>query len=191
MATEYDLIRRYKGAFSSDDCKKLVNYIDGFEKNKLLAHDTRALHEVDNKALNVTHSYDMTAYSFVAEQTMPKFKKCLDEYLNTFSILNTCKFLVYSLKVKKIPAGGGFHVWHFENGGVVYSHRAFVIQLYLNDDFDGGETEFLYQNRRELAREGDVIIFPAGYTHTHRGNPPIGNTKYIVTSWGLIQDSEQ
>ena len=82
MATEYDLIRRYKGAFSSDDCKKLVNYIDGFEKNKLLAHDTRALHEVDNKALNVTHSYDMTAYSFVAEQTMPKFKKCLDEYLN-------------------------------------------------------------------------------------------------------------
>ena len=70
MATEYDLIRRYKGAFSSDDCKKLVNYIDGFEKNKLLAHDTRALHEVDNKTLNVTHSYDMTAYSFVAEQYM-------------------------------------------------------------------------------------------------------------------------
>ena len=190
MATEYDLIRRYKGAFSSDDCKKLVNYIDGFERNKLLAHDTRALHEVDNKALNVTHSYDMTAYSFVAEQTMPKFKKCLDEYLNTFSILNTCKFLVYSLKVKKIPAGGGFHVWHFENGGIVYSHRAFVIQLYLNDDFDGGETEFLYQNRREPAREGEVLIFPAGYTHTHRGNPPIGGTKYLITTWAVFQDDE-
>ena len=106
MATEFDLIRRYHGAFSSNDCKKLINYIDGFEKNKLLVYDERALHEVDNKALNVTHSYDMTAYSFVAEQTMPKFKLCVDEYLKTFSILNTCKFLVYSLKVKKIQAGG-------------------------------------------------------------------------------------
>ena len=104
MATEFDLIRRYKGAFSSDDCKKLVNYIDGFEKNKLLAHDTRALHEVDNKALNVTHSYDMTAYSFIAEETMPKFKLCVDEYLKTFSILNTCKFLVYSCLLYTSPS---------------------------------------------------------------------------------------
>ena len=190
MATEFDLIRRYHGAFSSNDCKKLINYIDGFEKNKLLVYDERALHEVDNKALNVTHSYDMTAYSFVAEQTMPKFKLCVDEYLKTFSILNTCKFIVYSLKVKKIQAGGGFHVWHFENGGMTYSHRAFVIQLYLNDNFDGGETEFLYQNRREQAKEGEVLIFPAGYTHTHRGNPPIGGTKYLITTWAVFQDDQ-
>ena len=61
------------------------------------------------------------------------------------------------------------------------------MQLYLNDDFEGGETEFLYQNRRELPVAGDVIIFPAGYTHTHRGNPPIGGTKYIATSWGITQ----
>ena len=74
------------------------------------------------------------------------------------------------------------------NGGVIYSHRAFVIQLYLNDDFDGGETEFLYQNRRESAKEGEVLIFPAGYTHTHRGNPPIGGTKYIITTWAVFQD---
>ena len=61
-------------------------------------------------------------------------------------------------------------------------------KLYLNDNFDGGETEFLYQNRREEAREGDVLIFPAGFTHTHRGNPPIGGTKYLITSWGLTQE---
>ena len=63
-----------------------------------------------------------------------------------------------------------------------------MIQVYLNDDFDGGETEFLYQQRREQAVEGDVLIFPASYTHTHRGNPPIGNSKYIATSWGILQN---
>ena len=40
-----------------------------------------------------------------------------------------------------------------------------MIQVYLNDNFEGGETEFLYQNRREQAVQGDVLIFPAGYTH--------------------------
>jgi quercetin dioxygenase-like cupin family protein len=57
----------------------------------------------------------------------------------------------------------------------------------VNDDFEGGETEFLYQNRREEAVAGDVLIFPAGFTHTHRGNPPIGGHKYLITSWGYMQ----
>ena len=64
----------------------------------------------------------------------------------------------------------------------------FVIQLYLNDGFEGGETEFLYQNLREEAVTGDVIIFHAGYTHVHRGNPPLGATIYTVTSWAVVQD---
>ena len=41
---------------------------------------------------------------------------------------------------------------------------------------------------REEAVTGDVIMFPASFTHTHRGNPPLGGTKYIATSWGIIQD---
>ena len=80
--------------------------------------------------------------------------------------LNSYNFLVYDLKLKKIPAGGGFHSWHFENGSVSYSPRTFVIQLYLNDNFDGGETEFLYQNRREQAEQGDVLISLLVYTYS-------------------------
>ena len=104
--------------------------------------------------------------------------------------MNTSKFLVYSVKLKKIESGSGFHSWHYENGSLLNCVRSFVIQAYLNDDFQGGETEFLYQNRREEAVAGDVIIFPAGYTHVHRGNPPLGGTKYIATSWGIVQDDE-
>ena len=191
MTTEFDLIRRYRGAFTSDECKKIIKYIDNFEDNNILIHDDSNYHQVDHKTINISHDYDFPAYSQLTSDIMPNFKPCVDEYLQAFSILQGFKWLLYDLKVKKIPVGGGFHQWHFENGSIPYSQRKFVVQLYLNDDFEGGETEFLYQNRRELAKEGDVIIFPAGYTHTHRGNPPIGGTKYIVTSWGLIQDSEQ
>ena len=192
MATESDLIRRYRGAFSSDECDEIISHIDFLNKNNLMFHERESLHNQDHITSNLSHDWalDLPAYSRISELIIPKFKPCVDEYLTTFSILKTYKFLLYDLKIKKIPIGGGFHQWHFENGGIAYSQRKFVIQLYLNDDFEGGETEFLYQNRRELPRQGDILIFPAGYTHTHRGNPPIGGNKYLITSWALIQDEE-
>ena len=190
MTTEFGLIRRYRGAFSPDECDSIIEYIDNFEKNNLLFYDADNLHQVDHKTINVSSDYDMPTYSKVSADILPSFKPCVDEYIESISILKNYKFLLYDLKVKKIPLGGGFHSWHFENGSIQYSQRKFVVQLYLNDNFKGGETEFLYQNRREIPKQGDVLIFPAGFTHTHRGNPPIGGTKYLVTSWALIQDND-
>jgi hypothetical protein len=55
--------------------------------------------------------------------------------------------------------------------------------MYLNDVEHGGETEFLYQKRRVSAKTGRVVIWPAGYTHVHRGNPPLSGEKYLLTGW--------
>ena len=190
MAFESDLIRRYRGAFSRDECKEIIEYINFFEDNQILEYDRSALELEDHKIVNVTHDYDLGASSKLATMLFPGFKPCVTEYLESISILRSKKFLLHDLKLKKIPAGGGFHNWHYENGSLSVATRQFVVQLYLNDDFDGGETEFLYQQRREESVAGDIIIFPASYTHTHRGNPPLGGDKYIATSWGVIQQNE-
>jgi hypothetical protein len=59
----------------------------------------------------------------------------------------------------------------------------------MNDIDDAGETEFLYQNMRIKPKKNKLLIWPADWTHTHRGNPPIGNTdKYILTTWLLESD---
>jgi len=187
-----DFIIRYRGAFSKEQCEEILHNIEYFENNKLLFHDKSKLHREDHKSICLDNSFDvdLIATHKVSQLILPNYKPCIEEYINRFSLLSTNKFLVYSVKLKKIEAGAGFHAWHYENGSILNSTRAFVIQAYLNDDFDGGETEFLYQNRREEAVAGDVIIFPAGYTHVHRGNPPIGGTKYIATSWAVTQDSD-
>ena len=183
MTLESELIRRYQGAFTPKDCNEYIKYIDQFEERNILTYDTEKLTQVDNKSVNITFDYDFPAYSFLAKEIIPKFKPCIDEYIEAVNILRNYKFLTYDLKIKKIPIGGGFHQWHFENGGIAYSQRKFVIQLYLNDDFEGGETEFLYQNVRIKPQAGKFVIFPPFWSHTHRGNPPIGGTKYIITSW--------
>jgi hypothetical protein len=58
--------------------------------------------------------------------------------------------------------------------------------LYLNSlaPEEAGETEFLYQQTRLRPQQNQMIVWPAAYTHAHRGNVVHGeNCKYIVTGW--------
>ena len=38
---------------------------------------------------------------------------------------------MFDVKAKKIPIGGGFHRWHYENSSFQSSARKLVVQLYL------------------------------------------------------------
>lgn len=87
---------------------------------------------------------------------------------------------------------GGYPHWHSE----VYPteradssafRRVLFWLLYLNDVREGGETEFLYQDMKIKPKAGDLLIAPAGFTHTHRGNVPSSNDKFIIASWLLFR----
>lgn len=86
-------------------------------------------------------------------------------------------------KLQRTRPSEGYHVWHCENNSSLYKGRCLSWILYLNDIEEGGETEFLYLSKRVKPKAGRLIIFPAGFTHTHRGNPPLSGTKYIATGW--------
>ena len=63
------------------------------------------------------------------------------------------------------------------------SSRVMAYTLYLNSVEEGGETEFLYQGVKIKPEPGKLAIFPAYYTHPHRGNPIYKGIKYIVSGW--------
>ena len=91
---------------------------------------------------------------------------------------------------------GGYPRWHCElypsvNDSTCENlHRTLLWTIYLNDDFADGETEFLHQRRKIIPRTGSLLIAPAAFTHTHRGNKPKRSDKYIATSWILFQRGE-
>jgi 2OG-Fe(II) oxygenase superfamily len=91
---------------------------------------------------------------------------------------------------------GGYPRWHCElypsaNDSTFENlHRTLLWTIYLNDGFGEGETEFFHQHRKIAPRTGSLLIAPAGFTHTHRGNMPKGGDKYIATSWILFQRGE-
>lgn len=90
---------------------------------------------------------------------------------------------------------GGYPYWHCEYypkaGDPEPLHRVLLWTLYLNEGFGEGETEFFHQARKFTPRTGSLLIAPAGFTHTHRGNRPRGGNKYIATSWILYQHAER
>lgn len=89
---------------------------------------------------------------------------------------------------------GGYPYWHCElyprDPGAETLHRHLLWTLYLNDGFDEGETEFLFQQRKVAPRTGSLLIAPTAFTHTHRGNRPQRGDKFIATSWILFQSAQ-
>jgi hypothetical protein len=95
---------------------------------------------------------------------------------------------------KYLDGRGGYPHWHSEvyprDASCETLHRVLLYTCYLNDVPEAGETEFYYQRRKVPPRAGSLLIAPAGFTHTHRGNTPVGSDKYIATSWVLFQRAE-
>ena len=111
----------------------------------------------------------------------------LKEYIHVFGHIKTETFYSTCQKVQMTPPGGGYHVWHDENTTSDNdASRCLVWMVYLNDDFEGGETEFLYYKKRIKPETGKLIIWPAGMTHAHKGNLVLAGSaqnKYVITGW--------
>lgn len=114
-------------------------------------------------------------------------QECFDRYCEDFSELKQRKISCNCMKMQKTGSGEGYHLWHSEQAeGAGNNTRVAVYMLYLNTlpNEACGETEFLYQQRRISTKENSMVIWPAAYTHMHRGNAVYGNnSKYIVTGW--------
>jgi len=94
----------------------------------------------------------------------------------------------WTCKIQKTKSGGGYHIWHCEDGAFLYRDRVLTWMIYLNDIpvENGGATDFLHQNCSFQPTTGTMVLWPATYTHMHRGAFLTGDIpKYIATGWFL------
>jgi len=111
-----------------------------------------------------------------------------NEYLTEYPTLTEAKITSVDLKMQRTPPGGGYHVWHDDRSEWGLDHRQVVWMMYLNDMPEGeAETEFYYQKLRIRPKAGTVVLWPAAYTHVHRGNIVFSQNKYVVTGWFCTQ----
>lgn len=188
---EYDdFIGKYTGVFDAQWCADVV---DHFKYLKASGHtfnrqfQQHQKHSQDDESYLTAEEWDhqlRSRNSLVNNGFNMGMEYCLNDYMTKFSILQTCQQMkLTSIRIQETGSGGGFHSWHSERQSNLTSNRKLVTMVYLNTIQNGGETEFLYQAKRIRPEQGLALIWPADFTHTHRGNPPLAETKYIVTSW--------
>lgn len=105
-------------------------------------------------------------------------------------------FRLAPITAQKYQQGiGNYGYWHSEifpeAGANNALHRMLLIIIYLNDIEEGGETDFYYQGKSVKPKAGTMVVAPCGFTHTHRGNVPISDNKYVLTSWVLFNPADK
>lgn len=181
-----DSIAVYDGFIEPKLCKTLI---DIFEKQKEMFSFNRVQGEFTLPAEKNDESISYSKHNnWPAEldELCGKVKQLLEVYIQKtdFIKISGIKELHFTnTKIQKTQPGGGYHMWHLEHQNRGDANRVLVFTIYLNDIKDGGETEFLHQNIRVQPKTGRIVIFPAGYPYIHRGNPPLKEEKYILTSW--------
>ena len=74
----------------------------------------------------------------------------------------------------------GYFILHHEQSGQ-YPYRMLAWMIYLNDAECG--TEFPHQEKTITPKVGRTVLWPATWTHSHKGVTPNKGLKYIVTGW--------
>ena len=188
-----DFIGIFSEVYPSGFCDHVIKE---FNRNQSLgAGSTRQAEGKDKHDVEDFHIFAngqiMEFHWFQEKNTREMFfeglQRCFETYTNEFSVMKSTRLSCKNMKIQKTTQGGGYHTWHGEQGnGGQQSNRGLVYMLYLNTlpQEANGETEFLYQQRRINPVGNTMVLWPASFTHAHRGNPVYGdNTKYIVTGW--------
>lgn len=186
-----DFILVKDNVFPKEYCNAAIEYFLDMEKAGFAANRVQLRgekpHEINdtNVALHGEDSVKIDGTQGLNSFFLEKFwTEVYPEYVQKYSIIdNFDEHKIYCIKLQRTRIGEAYHKWHCETETRDMSNRFMTFICYLNDIQEGGETEFLYYPKRIKAEMGKIILFPGHFTHTHRGNPPLTNEKYILTGW--------
>ena len=178
-----DFIGFYETKFPDRLCNALIEVFSQAENEQSI--DIKRQNTLNRSDL----SFDLQNYAPGHKITVNCNNLIFDSfhhYADNYSILNKCSVFNPSLKLQKTVPGGGFHNWHCEHGyfaNDLDKDRLLAWMVYLNDNYEGGETEFNYLSKRIKPKKGTLLIWPTGFTHSHRGGMVVSGKKYVLTGW--------
>lgn len=100
------------------------------------------------------------------------------------------------IKIQKtIACSGVTTLFHSEcypqKGSDEVLHRMLNLHVSLNDVEQGGETEFFEWDKKTPQKAGELIIFPAYFSHSYKQNAPVSNDRYQLQTWFKYHRAEK
>lgn len=167
-----------------DDCQRLIDHANrlGSWKPSTQVSSDGLTYQSTNRtswAISITEGSFTGLYTkLVAAVTeCARFYRCWNEFLS-------------------FRASGDWEILRYEPGEKFGVHADVVVNtkwgdrqlsalIYLNDDFEGGETRFVPPGPALTVKPeaGKVALFPPHYTHPHESLPVTRGTKYVALGW--------
>ena len=192
-----DFIEVYENTLTREVCDKVMTYTDlrlstmsEDKKRGLIGGDEIDVELKDSYDLHMKLDDDNEISISIRNALLPR----IDKYIQSNPQLNLLPRWKYQnvYNLQKYNPGMGFHSLHCENTGAKPKHsvnRLAAWMIYLNTITNGGGTYFDNYDRTTNAVQGRCDIWPAYWTHMHKGIVSKTETKYIATGWISFIDS--
>lgn len=177
-----------------------ADYQDSIEQIKSLVLENKQgisfeastiLDDVDNK-INNEKLIRTSSNLFVSNHMHKnKFLSSFDKRCNEIIDSSIQRYREIFMINSEIFNQEGFQLLKYEPGGFYKAHhdsfpatkRAVSVLIYLNDDYEGGEIEFVNFDLKIKPKAGTLILFPSNYPYKHIAHPVTSGTKYVVVTW--------
>ena len=179
----HDFLEFYDDDYTYAGCDEIIKFFDqtytskpaglkAFNRNRQKICSTLTLNFGEDWAINDS------VYVFV-RLAIEKYREKYD-YLNSKDKISQWR-LCPSYNIQRCNGEEeGFFSLHNETSGS-YPYRMLAWMIYLNDALCG--THFPYQEKTVIPKTGRTVIWPAAWTHPHKGVTPNEGLKYIATGW--------
>lgn len=177
----------YHKIFSDSECDRILNFTNGKYAESLIYNYNL---EKDNATDRRTSS------SFKDTNNDLKFhnEKVFDIIKNKFWYIKNfnlnCLEILQVTQYKVDQEYKNHHDYSNTPSNVISDNdRISTMIVYLNDNFEGGETHFPHLNIKIKPFKGSAVFFEYKYIHElndltlHAGLPVTSGTKYIATTW--------
>ena len=168
-------------------CDEIITY---FEKNKLKQIQGGTSEGID---LNIKDRQDISIKpkdlklpeNEILRRYFENLFECYKDYNLQWPFLASMvnNLEIGSFNIGKYKPGQHFQKIHCERTSLNTLHRLFAFMTYLNDVDDGGSTYFDHYGLEIKPKRGLTILWPAEWTHSHKGNVLKSGLKYIITGW--------
>ena len=188
-----DFLETYDGLLSEKKAEEVLSVFESLGEVATVSKDQGLAY------FNKGRRKVCTSLTFSFEDTVnacgPILESCLEaglkSYMNKYSFLKDINQVggsrwricpTYNIQ-KYDGEKEGYFTLHCEHAAG-YPYRMLAWMVFLNDAKSG--TEFPFQNRILKPKTGRLAIWPAAWTHPHRGVTPNQGLKYIATGWGYF-----
>ena len=176
-----DLIHIYENALDYEICDVLIATFDSASKH----HESVSNEGKPNfTQFNLTENSDITDELIKIHKqiirTVQHYRDVYYEFVDARVFPSTHAFEQF--RIKRYNTGGEERFdTHVDVADYSSARRFLSFMFYLNDVSEGGETVF--RDKKITPKKGSLLVFPPLWMYPHRGDPPISNPKYIMSTY--------